>query len=80
MWETSGAEVVREATRTQLSMTYIGRRQGNHGTLGGITTDIQSVCRGEGLQGGRAQEGGLVAPRGDRETTLGYLSRSLVGR
>ena len=39
---------------------------GNCGTVGGVTTDIRSVCRVEGLRGGWTQEGGLVDPRGDR--------------
>ena len=48
-----------------------GKTTGNCGTVGGVTTDIRSVCRGEGIQGGWMQEGGLVAPRGDRDTTSG---------
>ena len=52
---------------------------GNHGTVGGVMTNIRSVCRGKGLQGGRTQEGGLVAPRGDRKTTSGHFDISLTG-
>ena len=29
---------------------------GNRDTVGGVMTNIQSVCRGEGLQGGWTQE------------------------
>ena len=50
---------------------------GNRGTVGGVATDIRSVCRGEGL--GRTQDGGLVAPRGNGDATLGNLGRSLMG-
>ena len=39
---------------------------GNYGTVGGVTTTIQSVCKIEGIKRGWTQEGGLVAPRGDR--------------
>ena len=56
---------------------------GNCGTVGGVTTDIRSVCRVEGLRGGWTQEGGLVAPRGDREKlwdTLEVVSREAKRR
>ena len=49
---------------------------GNRDTVGGVTTDIRSV---KGLREGWKQEGDLVAPRGDREKTLGHLGRSLTG-
>ena len=52
----------------------------NHGTVGGVATDIQSVRKGEGIRGGWTQEGGLVAPRGDRETTSGQIGRSFTVR
>ena len=51
----------------------------NRDTVGGVATNIQSVCRGEGIQGGWAQDGGLVTLRGDREATSGNLDRSLTG-
>ena len=51
----------------------------NRGTVGGVATDIQSVCRVEGLRGGWTQEGGLVATRGDREPTLGNLVNIFTG-
>ena len=51
---------------------------GNRGTVGGVTTNIRSMCRVEGLRGGWTQEGGLVVPRGYRETTLGHLCGSLA--
>ena len=51
---------------------------GNRGTVGGVTTNILSMCRGEGLRGVWTQEGGLVASRGDREKTSGHLGRSLT--
>ena len=37
-------------------------KAGNRGTVGGITTNIRIVCRGEGLLRGWAQEEGLLAP------------------
>ena len=52
---------------------------GNHGTMGGVTTYILKLCRGEELWGGWTQEGGLVAPIGDRETTSGHLVRNFAG-
>ena len=52
---------------------------GNLGTVGGVTTDIQSVCRGKGIRGRRMQEGGLVFQRGNIETTSGHIGRSLTG-
>ena len=51
---------------------------GNHGTVGGVTTNIKSVCRGEGLKGRWMQARGLVAQIGDIETALGHLGRSLA--
>ena len=52
---------------------------GNRGTVGDIATDIQSLCRVEGIQEGWTQEGGLGASRGNRESDLGNLGRSLTG-
>ena len=52
---------------------------GNRGTMGGITPTIWSVCNGEGVRRGWEQGGGLVAPRGDRETTLGHPGRNIAG-
>ena len=41
---------------------------------------ISKVCAGEkGYKGRGAQEGGFVAPRGNREATSGNLGRSLTG-
>ena len=51
----------------------------NRVIVGGFTTNIRSVCRGEGLRGGRMQEGGVVVPRGDKEKTLGNLVRGITG-
>ena len=48
-------------------------KSGNHRTVGSVTGDIQSVLRREGLQGGRLQEGHMVAERGGREAALGNL-------
>ena len=65
----------------QSAITYIWYRDmaGNHGTVGGVTTNIRSVCRGEGLRGGWTQEGGLMAPRGNIETTSGHIGRNITG-
>ena len=52
---------------------------GNRVTVGGITPTIWGVCNGEGVRRRWVQEGGLVAPRGDRETTLGHPGRNIVG-
>ena len=54
-------------------------KTGNRGTVGGITTDIRSVCRSENIQRWWMQEGGLVAPRVNREKTSGHLDRILMG-
>ena len=35
---------------TLITMKY--EKAGTRGTVGGVTTDIRSVCRGEGLGGG----------------------------
>ena len=51
---------------------------GNRGTVGGLTTNILSVCRGEGILGGLNQEEGLVSPRGNIQTTLGHLGRIIT--
>ena len=67
----SGSDAVRDVLYREIT--------GNHGTVGGVTTDNRSVYRGEGLRGGLTQEGGSVAPRGDREATSGHLSRNLTG-
>ena len=53
--------------------------EGNRDIVGGVTTTIQSVCKGEGIQRGWTQEGGFVAPRDNRETTLVHLGRNIVG-
>ena len=52
---------------------------GNCGTVGGVAANIRSVCRVEGIRGGWTHKVGLVAPRGDRETSEGHLGRILVG-
>ena len=52
---------------------------GNCDTVGGFTTDIRSACRGEGLRGVWTQEVFLVAPRGNRETTLRHIGRIITG-
>ena len=54
-------------------------KAGNCCTVGGFTTKTRSVCRGEGLQGGWMQEGGLLMPRGEIVTTTGHLGRNLAG-
>ena len=46
---------------------------GNHSTVGSVATDSKSVNRQEGIQGGRFQEGHMVASRGKRETHLGKM-------
>ena len=38
----------------------------NCGTVGGVTTNIRNVCRGERIKSGWTQEGGLVALIADR--------------
>ena len=53
--------------------------EGSCGTVSAVTTNILGVCIGEGLRERWTQKGGLVAPRGNRETTLGHLGRSLTG-
>ena len=78
-WETHGAEVVWDAAGTQSSMTYIWRRQENvaHWV---VLQPIFKVCAGvEGIRRGWMQEGGLVLPSSDRETTSIHLGRSLMG-
>ena len=45
---------------------------GKYGSVGGATSIILGVCKGNMVRRRRAQEGGLVAPRGDRETTSGH--------
>ena len=52
---------------------------GNCGTVGDVTTTIRSVCKVEGLRRWWTQEGGLLVPRGDIETTLGHLGRNIMG-
>ena len=51
---------------------------GNCIPVGGVATTIRCLCKGEG-GGYRTQEGGVLAPRGDRETTLGHLGRNIAG-
>ena len=52
---------------------------GNRVTVGVTTTTIRSVFRVEGLRRGWAEEGGLVMPRGNRETTSVQIGRNLAG-
>ena len=41
---------------------------------------IFEVCVGEkGYEGGWTQEGGLMAPRGNIETTSGHIGRNITG-
>ena len=62
-WKTTRVERVREAAGTKLEMTYIGTRQ--------VTVAQFRVRRR------RSQDGGLVAPRGNREKTLVHLGRNI---
>ena len=50
---------------------------GNRDTVGGVTTNTRTVCKGKGLQMGWEQEGRLVAPRGDKETDLEHVGRNI---
>ena len=54
-------------------------KAGNRGTVGGVTPAILGVSKGEGVQRWWVQEGGLVVPRGDSETTSGHPGRNLMG-
>ena len=66
-------------SRDAVSNDLYRETAGNRGTVGGITPTIWSVCNGEGVRRRWVQEGGLVAPRGDRETTLGHPGRNIAG-
>ena len=55
------------------------KNSGNRGTVCGVTANIRSVYRVEGIQREWTQEGCLVASRGDRESTSGHLGRSITG-
>ena len=52
---------------------------GNRGSVGGATSSIQGVCKGNRVRMGKDQEGGLVAPRVIRETTSGHPGRLAGG-
>ena len=77
--DSRGGSSVRSSRNTVRDDLY-SETTGKRGTVGGVTATIQSVCRGEGLQGGWTQEIGLMEPRGDKETTLGRLDRNIAGR
>ena len=52
---------------------------GNRVTVDGSTSTILGVFKGNMLQRGRAQEGGFVAPRGDREQNPGHPGKLAGG-
>ena len=78
MGDAQGGSITGSGGNTVVNYIY-RETTGNRGTVGGVTTDIRSVCRGKGLRWGRTQEGGLVTPRGGIETTSIHLGRSLTG-
>ena len=67
-----------ESGRNAVSNDLYRETTGNRITVSDVTTNILSVCRGEGLRWDWTQEGGLVAPRRNSETNLGHLGRSLA--
>ena len=75
VWDRISARSVRNAVVNNLYRDMAV----NNGTVVGVTTNIRSVCRVEGIRRIWMQEGGLVAPRSNIETTSGHLGRSLVG-
>ena len=68
-----------ESGRNAVGNDLYRETAGNCGTMGGVTTNIRSVYKGEGMRVGWKKEGGLVEPRGDREITSGHLGRNIVG-
>ena len=78
-WETPGAEVVWEAVGTQSAMTYIRRWQANVAQWVALRPIFEECVGEEGYKGGWMQEGFLVPPRGNIETTSGHIRRSLKG-
>ena len=51
------------------------RTAGNRGAVGGATFLILGMYKGDRLRRRWVQEGGVIAPRGNRETTLGHPDR-----
>ena len=48
---------------------------GNRGAVGGATSLIQVMYKGEKVQSKGKEEEGVVAPRGDGKATLGHPGR-----
>ena len=51
------------------------KTSGNQGAVGGATSLIWRVCKGNKAQSRGAKEEGMVEPRGDRKKTSGHPGR-----
>ena len=55
------------------------KKTGDGGTVGGAAANIRCKRKGDRLRGERAQEGHMVAPRGEGDTAQGHPGLNLVG-
>ena len=69
MWVIPWEEGGREAAVTQSAMTYIRRWQANVAQWVALRPIFEECVGEEGYKGGWMQEGFLVPPRGNIETT-----------
>ena len=74
MWDAGGRR------RTRVSGNPVGEylhidTAGNRGAVGGATSLMWDVCKGDRVRRREAQEGVVVAPIGDKKTTLGHPGR-----
>ena len=74
-WETPGAEGIRESVITQSARTYIEIRQATVDQWVFLRPLFEFYANGEMVRRRRAKEGGVVAPKGNRETTSGHPGR-----
>ena len=74
-WETPGAEGVRESVGMQSARTYIEIRQATVVQWVVLRPLFELYANGDMVIRRRVQEGGVVAPKGKRETTSGHPGR-----